>query len=246
MHSSSPSPVFFENSSDKNSAGEGGKDEVKEGRREWGLKDSWVSKERMDRAIMNYLINAGYKEAAEKFAVEAGIKMDKCLQHLDHRIAIKRLILKGDILSAINYINHTYPELLENKKHLYFRLLQQQTIEMIKEKKLEEALDFAQKNLVEKVVEDINVLPDVEHTLTLLAFHDANTSPYGHLLLPLHRHKVAKDVNTAILVYCDEDDSTEIGQLVQMIIWSQDELEHGKHKYTKMVNIGEGTIEKST
>ena len=41
-----------------------------------------------------------------------------------------------------------------------------------------------------EVVEDMSVLPDVEHTLTLLAFADSSSSPYDYLLLPLHRQKV--------------------------------------------------------
>ena len=110
--------------------------------KEWEAKEAFISKEQMDKAIMNYLLNgyltferlfkfsfivelflAGYKEAAEKFSLESGIKIEKSMGDLENRISIKRLILKRDIMGAISHINHIYPELLENKKNLYFRLL---------------------------------------------------------------------------------------------------------------------------
>ena len=56
---------------------------------------------------------------------------------------------------------------------------------------------------------------------------------------------MATDVNTAILVHCNEEKVTDVGRLVQMIIWGQDELEAARSAYPKMINIGEAAFEKA-
>lgn len=64
-------------------------------------------------------------------------------------------------------------------------------IELIKNKELEAALDYAQTKLSERVEENPNVLPELEKTLALLAFENPETSPFGELLHPSQRQKAS-------------------------------------------------------
>ena len=47
-------------------------------------------------------------------------------------------------------MNDIHPELLDNDRYLYFHLQQQQLIELIRDKQVEEALEFAQIHLAER------------------------------------------------------------------------------------------------
>jgi hypothetical protein len=64
----------------------------------------------------------GFKEAAEKFRVEAKIEPPVDLELLDDRIRLRLLVQNGQIQEAITLINTLYPELLDKYRYLYFRL----------------------------------------------------------------------------------------------------------------------------
>jgi hypothetical protein len=53
----------------------------------------------------------------------------------------------GKIDEAINEINDINSEILENNPHIYFELQKQKLIEIIKQNKIEEAINFAQNKL---------------------------------------------------------------------------------------------------
>ena len=67
---------------------------------------------------------------------------------------------------------------------------QQHLIELIRDKNIEEALDFAQTHLAERGEECPEILTELERTLALLAFEEPENSPFGELLHPSQRHKV--------------------------------------------------------
>ena len=65
----------------------------------------------------------GFKEAAEKFAEEAGISLNNVdLRSLDERLRIREAIESGRIQEAINLINKKAPELLDQNRQLAFHL----------------------------------------------------------------------------------------------------------------------------
>lgn len=203
-----------------------------------------VSRSDMNRLIMNYLVYEGYKEAAHKFSVEAGVELSGDLVTLDERIIIRDAILSGKILEAINTINSIHPHLLDSDKHLLFRLLQQQTIELIREGKIEAALDFAQLHLAERGLKEPNVLPDIECTLALLAFNEPLLSPYSQLLHNSHRQKVASEVNEALLKMVDGEGDSKLSHLLRLLHWTQDELKSSlKVKIPYMTDVATATLE---
>ena len=80
---------------------------------------------------MDYLIAEGFKEAAERFKLEANIDTEKINQlatshetneQIDQRIAVRIAIESGRIREAMKLINDYYPELIDNNRHLYFKL----------------------------------------------------------------------------------------------------------------------------
>lgn len=61
---------------------------------------------------------------------------------------------------------------------------------MIRNDKVEEALNFAQANLAEKGEENPKILNELERTLALLAFENPEKSPFGDLLNVAQRFRV--------------------------------------------------------
>ena len=92
----------------------------------------------------NFRVTEGFKEAAEKFAVEAGFKAPAELERLDERIKIRDAIQAGKIQEATALVNQLHPDLLDSDRYLFFHLQQQHLIELIRQKNIEEALRFAQ------------------------------------------------------------------------------------------------------
>nr|XP_022918775.1 glucose-induced degradation protein 8 homolog [Onthophagus taurus] len=208
------------------------------------LDNKEIGRTSMNKLIMNYLVTEGFKEAAEKFQQESGVCPSVELNSLDDRIRIRDAITNGRIQEATALINQLHPELLDNDRYLYFHLQQLHLIELIRNNRVEEALAFAQTHLSEAGEEDPSVLSELERTIALLAFEDPMSSPFGDLLQPQHRQKVASEVNAAILK-TEHQESTmpKISTLLKLILWSQDKLDKKSTKYPKMTDLSSATIE---
>ncbi|XP_022918775.2 glucose-induced degradation protein 8-B homolog [Onthophagus taurus] len=208
------------------------------------LDNKEIGRTSMNKLIMNYLVTEGFKEAAEKFQQESGVCPSVELNSLDDRIRIRDAITNGRIQEATALINQLHPELLDNDRYLYFHLQQLHLIELIRNNRVEEALAFAQTHLSEAGEEDPSVLSELERTIALLAFEDPMSSPFGDLLQPQHRQKVASEVNAAILkMEHQESTMPKISTLLKLILWSQDKLDKKSTKYPKMTDLSSATIE---
>lgn len=209
------------------------------------LEDNDLNRTDMNKLIMNYLVTEGFKEAAEKFQEESGVTPSVDLHSLDERIQIRDAIMNGRIQEATALINQFNPELLDNDRYLYFHLQQLHLIELIRNNRVEEALSFAQSHLSEAGEEDPLVLTELERTVALLAFEDPLSSPFGDLLAPAHRQKIASEVNAAILKLENQEcTAPKISTLLKLILWAQDKLNQKKCKYPKMIDLANATIEK--
>lgn len=117
------------------------------------LSQFYVKKSDVNRLIMNYLITGqtynstiflqvinlnfffdqeGFKEAAEKFQVEASLDPTVDLSLLDERMLIRDAVQNGRIQEATHLVNEIHPELLDNDRYLFFHLQQLQLIEFIR------------------------------------------------------------------------------------------------------------------
>ncbi|XP_025086615.1 glucose-induced degradation protein 8 homolog isoform X2 [Pomacea canaliculata] len=211
-------------------------------REEWiqRLQNTHITRADMNKLIMNYLVTEGFKEAAEKFRMEAGVTPPIELEALDNRIQLRSLVQNGRIQEAILMVNKLYPELLDNDRYLFFRLQQQKLIELIRDKDIEGALEYAQNYLSERGEENPDVLNELEKTLALLAFENPENSPFGELLHPSQRQKVASELNAAIL---ELDATPRLASLLKLLLWGQVELDKRKVKYPHMTDIAQGKIE---
>ena len=132
------------------------------------MKDVRVSKQDINRMVMNYLVVEGYKSAAENFAQESGVEANMDFDLIDQRREIRILLQEGKIQEAIEKINDLNPEILDTNDVLYFQLKKQRLIELIKDEQIEQALLFCQKHLAEKSAKKSEFMEQLEEVMTLL------------------------------------------------------------------------------
>lgn len=216
-------------SNDKSSSG--GAEEPS--RAEWleRLDATHLQRGDLNRLVMDYLVTEGFKEAADKFRLEANVAPPVPLDSLDERIRIRDCLQEGRVLEAVALLNSVRPELLDTDRCLLFHLRQQHLIELIREGRTEEALAYAQDHLSECGEENPQVLAELERTLALLAFEEPSSSPFGDLLHPSQRQKVASEVNAALLH--DQGHHTpparpQLSGLLRLLLWAQDQLDQAQ------------------
>ena len=75
---------------------------------------------------MIFSFKEGFKEAAEKFRLEAGIlpngDKNSDLSSMDNRIKIRDCIQAGKISEATALVHQLHPELLDDDRYLFFHL----------------------------------------------------------------------------------------------------------------------------
>jgi hypothetical protein len=64
----------------------------------------------MNKLVMNYLVVEGYKEAAEKFGRETGVRPTMELDTIEDRMHIRNAIQSGNINAAIERMNTLNPD----------------------------------------------------------------------------------------------------------------------------------------
>jgi len=203
-----------------------------------------IPRQILNQLVMNYLVTEGFKDAAAKFESEAGMSSETDLNLMDNRINIRDAIQEGKIEDAIYLLNDLHPTLLDENRYLLFHLQQQKLIELIREQKVDEAIEFAQNNLAERGEEDPKVLQELERTMALLAFDDPFTSPFSDLLSLSHRQQIGSEVNEAILKAEHVDSgSSKLASCLKLLIWSQGELDCKDIKYPHMIDMASGKIQ---
>jgi hypothetical protein len=66
----------------------------------------------INKLIMNYLVIEGYKDAAENFSLETGLKPSVDLSSIQDRMNIRNDIQQGNVESAIQRVNDLDPEVI--------------------------------------------------------------------------------------------------------------------------------------
>ncbi len=120
---------------------------------------------------------------------------------------------------------------------------QQQLIELIRERRLEDALLFAQNHLCEYGENNELIQEELERTMALLAFENPNDSPFCDLLLPVQRQRLSGEVNSAILEFENLESNAKLTVLIKMLLWSQDLLDKRAVCYPKMVDLANARLE---
>ncbi|XP_033638826.1 glucose-induced degradation protein 8 homolog isoform X2 [Asterias rubens] len=205
------------------------------------LQSLHITRSDMNKLIMDYLVTEGFKEAAERFQDESGTQPATTLDSMSERVMIREAIQEGRIEKAISLVNDIHPELLDNDRYLYFHL--QYLIELIRNGQLESALEYAQTHLAERGEENVEILPELERTLALLAFENPEMSPFADLLHPSQRQKVASELNSAILEAESRESMPKLAHLLKLLLWSQEQLDSKKVKFPKMKDLAKGEFQ---
>ncbi|KDO75825.1 hypothetical protein CISIN_1g026151mg [Citrus sinensis] len=213
-------------------------------REEWEkkLNDVKIRKEDMNKLVMNFLVTEGYVDAAEKFRMESGTEPDIDLATITDRMAVKKAVQCGNVEDAIEKVNDLNPEILDTNPQLFFHLQQQRLIELIRNGKVEEALEFAQEELAPRGEENQSFLEELERTVALLAFEDVSNCPVGDLLDISQRLKTASEVNAAILTSQSHEKDPKLPSLLKMLLWAQNQLDE-KAAYPRINDLATATLE---
>ncbi|KAL3820526.1 hypothetical protein ACJIZ3_006431 [Penstemon smallii] len=213
-------------------------------KQEWEKKlaDVKVRKEEMNKLVMNFLVTEGYVEAAEKFRLESGTEPDIDLATITDRMAVKKAVQSGNVVDAIEKVNDLNPEILDTNPQLFFHLQQQRLIELIRDGKVEEALEFAQEELAPRGEENQSFLEELERTVALLAFEDVTNCPVRDLLDISQRLKTASEVNAAILTSQSHEKDPKLPSLLKMLVWAQNQLDE-KATYPRINDLSTAALE---
>ncbi|CAH9112024.1 unnamed protein product [Cuscuta europaea] len=213
-------------------------------REEWEkkLNNVRIRKEDMNKLVMNFLVTEGFVEAAEKFRLESGTEPDIDLATITDRMAVKKAVQCGNVEDAIEKVNDLNPEILDTNPQLFFHLQKQRFIEMIRNGKVEEALDFAQEELAPRGEENQGFLEELERTVTLLAFEDVANCPLGDLLDISQRMRTASEVNAAILTSQSHEKDPKLPSLLKLLVCAQNQLDE-KVAYPRIKDVSTATLE---
>ncbi|GMF15257.1 unnamed protein product [Phytophthora lilii] len=129
-------------------------------------------------------------------------------------MSIQQLLLKGQIQKARAKLAAMDPEFMEKNSGMDFLLAKQELIELIKAHNIEEALQFAIKNLAPFGQKSPQFLHEIERTMSVIAFKNPSESPLGHLLEQAQRRRVADEVNSAIL----RGQKQELGTCLKIVL----------------------------
>eukprot|EP00042_Codosiga_hollandica_P024370 m.102201 g.102201 ORF g.102201 m.102201 type:complete len:241 (+) comp51531_c0_seq7:104-826(+) len=148
---------------------------------------------------------------------------------------VRAAILEGDINGAIDALNDVNPELLDSDSSLYFSLQRQQMIELIKQNRITEALEFAQTELAPLAGESELYLNQLDDCMALLALHQVPDCRVAHLLSQGQRQKVARELNTALLRSQHLQAEPRLPNLLRLMVWAQTRLK--AHKDASFVEL---------
>ena len=197
----------------------------------------------LNRVIMEYLLKEGFKEAVMAFEEDAHVNPGVNLTVLDDQIKIREAVERGKIQDAIEYVNKVNPTILEDDEKLLFHLKQQQLLELIRDGDLDSALHFAQNELTAGGMENPQFIDELEQTMTLLAFENMQSSPFGQLLQHSQRLKVVSEVNAALLASQNQDANSALSTLMKLVLWSQEHLEKKGINFPRLLSITAGKLQ---
>ncbi|XP_047972551.1 protein GID8 homolog isoform X3 [Salvia hispanica] len=196
----------------------------------------------MNKLVMNFLVTEGFVEVAEIFQIETGTEPDMDLATITDRMAVKKAVQSGNVEDAIEKVNDLNPEILDTNPLLFFHLQQQRLIELIRNGKIKEALEFAQEELAPRGEENHCFLEELERTVALLAFEDVSNCPVGDLLDISQRLKTATEVNAAILTSQSHEKDPKLPKLMKMLVWAQNHLDE-MASYPRITDWSTTTLE---
>lgn len=155
------------------------------------------------------------------------------------------LILEGNIVDAVTEVSQHFPQVLSGNEDLCFSLKCQLYIELIRQRNIKEALQFAQSELAPfgsrnqkylnllQVLAWLSQLMEIQDIIALMAYDSPETSPLGSYLSEEHRQSVADSLNSAILSSLNQQPTSSLVQLMKHLTVVRDTL----YEETKSVGL---------
>ena len=196
-----------------------------------------VSREFMNRLVMDYLVIEGHKEAAECFEAESGTSAGLNLETIVDRRSIRTAVEAGNVSKAIEHAQKLYPALLSESPDLAFALHQQQLIELIRADKVLEAIEFAQAELGPKAEVSPPLMTELERTMMLLAYSDLQACPEAELLSQAQRQRTASKLNAALLSALKQETEAALPMLFRRLLWEHDSLQQRQQRQLPGINF---------
>ncbi|TDH67166.1 hypothetical protein CCR75_000078 [Bremia lactucae] len=200
-----------------------------------------VSKESMNRLVMDYLVGKGYRDVAEAFWRDSGTKPHIELQLVQERMSIQQLLLKGQIQEARSKLTSMDPEFFKKNCSMDFLLAKQELIELIRVHNIEEALQFAMKYLAPFGYKSPQFLNEIERTMSMVAFKNPSDSPLRHMFEQCQRRRVANDLNSAILRSQNQKLEPLLPSMVQHFQYMENQLKAKLSQRPRGIQIHQST-----
>ncbi|CAI5451460.1 unnamed protein product [Caenorhabditis angaria] len=180
----------------------------------------------LKKIVLDFFIWNGYEDPIEPFCREMGIEVPHEEIRLMHtRMAVKNLILEGNLKEAIKKINEICPTLLKEEEKLAFSVRRQYIVEMIRSGQTEEPIVYARTHLLkDSQAMDSKSLEILEKTFALMAYEVTDTSPFHYQYDQSERDKISRDVNSAILGKLGKRKYSKLETLTKLITWARAEI----------------------
>ncbi|CAD8060240.1 unnamed protein product [Paramecium sonneborni] len=207
---------------------------------EWHQKQNTINipKSLINQLVLNFFIVEGYRDAAIEFSKEAGIQFStQELDQMIERIEIKKNILNGDIDSALEKVVH------KNNNLILLKLKTQKLIELIKQNQIDQAIKYAQSEIISFLPDQPQLVEEIEKAITLIAFSDIKKNPLNHLLQNSQRIKVASEINQHLYKDNLGNDEAKLRTLMKLLQWAQEQLT-SEIQYPLLVEISKGQFSK--
>lgn len=206
------------------------------------VKSYHLPRAELNKLVMEYLVKEGFRDAVLAFKSETGLDPGVNMAIMDDQIKIRDAVEAGCIQDAVELVNDVDPEILDTNSKLYFHLQQQQLLELIKKGDMERVLEYATTELSARGEENPEFLDELEQSLALLAFGDANSSPFSELLQPSQKLKVVSELNAALLASQDQEATSKLAMLTKLVLWAQNQLEKKGLEFPKLANLTDGKL----
>ncbi|CAA0821983.1 LisH and RanBPM domains containing protein [Striga hermonthica] len=174
-----------------------------------------VNSSDITKIVLSYLVHNCYKDTLESFIACTGEEHTiSHVEDLEKRKQIHQFALNGNALEAIKLTEEYTPGLLDANEDLHIDLLSLHFVGLIRLRKTDEALEFANSKMAPFGKEQ-RLVQKLEDCAGLLAYQEPEKSPLFHLLSPEHRHHVANSLNRAILAHTQQPSYSAMERLIQ-------------------------------
>ncbi|KAL9273153.1 GID8-like protein [Drosera capensis] len=179
-------------------------------------------------SVIRVLICASMEKLQDRLcSLVTLLDRDIDLTTVTDRMAVKRAVESGNVEEAIEKLKVLNPEILETNRQLFFRLQQQRMIELIKNGKIKEAMDFGKEVLAPMCEANQSFLKELERTVSLLVFENVADKPHLRELLDISCClNIANELNAAILTSQGLSKDAKVLTLLKMFVFSQFQLWH--------------------